>query len=367
MYLGGATVPGMSPVLTQVLAWLFLVVIAAAALSAVVIAVRQRGAHGASQDRAQLAAELIELEEELNYAEALASTDPVVAENLARAHTQLNQAFAVYNRQSAVNGEGISTGQANDVRGRITMVRQFLAHPAAPSTGPLVERETSLIVDTQIAPVISNGTRVFQVALWVLGVIPGLVLMARKTVARNYFAALDQRIKTNAAQIDVFLERRLQILRNCPGFSDDIDPALNVAGVNVAGVNGAALNVAALNVAGAPVVGPNATGPIGLGESGRNVTNGRIDRAYQVIMQRAAGQSFGELAPALQSALRADRNVQREITAARTLYNDTVNMWNRDIFIWPAKMMVANEQHLTTRPVFVASQLSSAVELTGVR
>ena len=48
--------------------------------------------------------------------------------------------------------------------------------------------------------------------------------------------------------------------------------------------------------------------------------------------------------------------LQREITAARELYNDTVNAWNRDVFAWPTKQIVAARAGYTTRIPFIASQ-----------
>jgi LemA protein len=48
--------------------------------------------------------------------------------------------------------------------------------------------------------------------------------------------------------------------------------------------------------------------------------------------------------------------LQREITAARELYNDTVAAWNRDIFAWPTKAIVAARAGYTTRIPFIASK-----------
>ena len=48
--------------------------------------------------------------------------------------------------------------------------------------------------------------------------------------------------------------------------------------------------------------------------------------------------------------------LQREITAARELYNDTINTWNREIFVWPTKQIVAAKEGYTTRIPFIASQ-----------
>ena len=54
-------------------------------------------------------------------------------------------------------------------------------------------------------------------------------------------------------------------------------------------------------------------------------------------------------------AMKQNMYLQREITAARELYNDTVNTWNRDIFAWPTKMIVAAKEGYTTRLPFIAS------------
>ena len=46
--------------------------------------------------------------------------------------------------------------------------------------------------------------------------------------------------------------------------------------------------------------------------------------------------------------------LQREITAAREVYNDTVNRWNSDLFKWPAKQIVAAKMGYTTRIPYIA-------------
>ena len=58
---------------------------------------------------------------------------------------------------------------------------------------------------------------------------------------------------------------------------------------------------------------------------------------------------------AIADAMQQNSYLQKEITAARSLYNDTVYQWNRDIFDWPAKMIVAAKEGYTTRIPFTAS------------
>ena len=55
-------------------------------------------------------------------------------------------------------------------------------------------------------------------------------------------------------------------------------------------------------------------------------------------------------------AMQQNMYLQREITAARELYNDTVNEWNKDIFAWPTKKIVAAKNGYTTRIPFIASK-----------
>ena len=286
--------------------------------------------------QAQFASQLIELEEELKYAEAFSSDNPATTANLTRANAELNAAFATYNAATDAKGRGIPENDANAIAARLSIVREILANPAHPISGTALSVSTApaVIVNTQLSPTVKGGSKVFEIGMWVLGIVPGIVLQVKKNKARNYFTALDRRINSNAAQIDVFLEQRAQILRNCPGFSEDIDPGL-AAGLDFA--------------------------------EARNVTNGRIDHAYQVLVERAQADNGGVVPPSLEKALRADRGIQREITAARTLYNDTVNMWNTDIFMWPAKQMVAADERLTTRPVFVGSRLGATLDLNRGR
>ena len=62
-------------------------------------------------------------------------------------------------------------------------------------------------------------------------------------------------------------------------------------------------------------------------------------------------KSHHEIADAIQQ----NNYLQREITAARTVYNNRVYQWNRDVFDWPAKQIVAAKHQYTTRIPFTAS------------
>ena len=55
-------------------------------------------------------------------------------------------------------------------------------------------------------------------------------------------------------------------------------------------------------------------------------------------------------------AMQQNSYLQKEITAARDLYNDTVMEWNNAVNTWPTKMIVAARKGYTTRIPFAASR-----------
>ena len=73
---------------------------------------------------------------------------------------------------------------------------------------------------------------------------------------------------------------------------------------------------------------------------------------------RVAVENYPDLAAhrEIADAMQQNMYLQREITAARELYNDTVDQWNRDIFAWPTKKIVAAKNGYTTRIPFIASK-----------
>src|SRR5690554_6911003 len=82
------------------------------------------------------------------------------------------------------------------------------------------------VIDKQLKVEVGVGSVIFEVVLWVLLIIPGLVFLFMKISARNYFRKLQQKIQHNASQIDNYLEQRVQILQNVVGIvekSIDLD------------------------------------------------------------------------------------------------------------------------------------------------
>ena len=91
-------------------------------------------------------------------------------------------------------------------------------------------------------------------------------------------------------------------------------------------------------------------------DTARNELGGQIDNLSRSI--NVAVESYPDLAAhrEIADAMQQNMYLQREITAARELYNDTINEWNRDIFAWPTKKIVAAKNGYTTRIPFIASK-----------
>ena len=146
--------------------------------------------------------------------------------------------------------------------------------------------------------------------------------------ARNYFQQLEQRIQAEASNIDNYLEQRVQILQNVVGL---VERAVNLD-------KDVMTSVAALR-------GGKIT------EENRSDVDNQLNMACNRLFPQV--EAYPE--QAIADAMQQNNYLQREITAARTVYNNRVTQWNTDIFSWPTKMIVAASQGYTTRIPFTAS------------
>ena len=166
------------------------------------------------------------------------------------------------------------------------------------------------VIAKKIPVKVGVGSTIFEIALWLLGIIPGLVFLFMKIKAKNYFQQLEQKIQRNASQIDNYLEQRVVVLQNCARLLDKAIELDKSTFENIARYR---------------------AGNSARADENRNEVSSQLDKLQQNMY------------------------LQKEITAARELYNDTVNEWNRDVFAWPTKMIVAARNGYTTRIPFAAS------------
>lgn len=192
--------------------------------------------------------------------------------------------------------------------------------------------DTNVIVKKLPAEV-GVGSKIFEIALWVCGIIPGLVFLFMKINAQKHFDQLQQKIQRNASQIDNYLEQRVMVLQNCARLLDKAIDLDKSTFENIAKYRSGSSD-----------------------DDARNALGGQIDamsRDINIAVENYPDlQAHREIADAMQQNM----YLQREITAARELYNDTVNEWNKDIFAWPTKKIVAAKNGYTTRIPFAASQ-----------
>ena len=229
-------------------------------------------------------------------------------------------------------------------------------------TGPVNNngREVN-VIDRQLPVKVGFGSVLFEIALWItipalvllyvylmgetlpnrlliaiggsiIGVLPGVIFIFRKIAAHNYFQQLEQRIQAEASNIDNFLEQRVQVLQNVVGLVERAIELDKDVMKSVAALRGGAVNA-----------------------DNRAQVDEQLNSAFGRLFPQV--EAYPELRShnVIADAMQQNSYLQREITAARTVYNSRVTQWNTDIFAWPAKMIVAAREGYTTRIPFTAS------------
>lgn len=197
------------------------------------------------------------------------------------------------------------------------------------------------VIAKQLKVELKTGSKIFDVIWWFIPpVIGGVIWSIVKVKAKNYFQQLQQKIQHDASQVDNYLEQRVQILKNCARLVDkaielDKDTFTKIAELR-SGKVGAQDDEARNEVA----------------SQLENISR-KVNIAFENYPELRAHQ---ELADAMQQ----NSYLQREITAAREAYNDSVLTWNREIFHWPAKQIVAAKEGYTTRIPFIADEETKA-------
>ena len=76
------------------------------------------------------------------------------------------------------------------------------------------------VIFKKIPVEVGVGSKIFEIMLWVCGILPGLIFLFMKTNAQKHFDQLQQKIQRNASQIDNYLEQRVMVLQNCARLLD---------------------------------------------------------------------------------------------------------------------------------------------------
>ena len=188
------------------------------------------------------------------------------------------------------------------------------------------------VIERQLAPKTGFGSVLFAIVRWLAFIVPGLIFLFMKIGAKNYFQKLQQKLQADASTIDNYLEQRVQILQNVAGLVSkaiDLDKDVMKA---VAAFRGGRLP-----------------------EGERSAVASQIDGCFGRLFPQVEAYPELKAHAAIADAMQQNAYLQKEITAARSLYNDTVAQWNQDLYDWPTKMIVASRAGYTTRIPFTAS------------
>ena len=199
-------------------------------------------------------------------------------------------------------------------------------------TGPVNEAGRDInVIEKQIPVKVGVGSTIFQVLLWILGIIPGVIFLFVKISAGKKLSQLQQKVQQAASQVDNYLEQRVMILQNAAmlvekGIDLDKSTFTEIAKLRSNGSESFTQTNAAVE---------------------------EVQRKINVALENYPDlKAHQELADAMQQ----NSYTQREITAAREHYNDVVAEWNKAIFEWPAKQIVAAKRGYTTRIPFSVSK-----------
>ena len=196
---------------------------------------------------------------------------------------------------------------------------------------PVSEGQDVRVINKQLPVTVGPGSTVFQIMLFVLGIIPGLIFLGLKIKAERVLNQLQQKLQHDASQIDNYLEQRVIILENLAALiNKEMEFEKSTLKDVIAyrgGINPDQMNDAAEKI--------------------ENV-NTKIQAVFEQYpkLQSIAG---------VEKAMRDNDYLQREITAAREVYNDTVRQWNQIIFVWPTYKIVAAKKGYTTRIPFTTT------------
>lgn len=201
-----------------------------------------------------------------------------------------------------------------------------------------VETDTSIQVLIWVLYLVGLGLIGFGAVKKIYYLIPvGILIIAfvysNLKKQESYFSQLEQRIQQSASQIDNYLEQRVIVLQNTAKLLEkavDLDKSVfsEIAKLRTGNIK----------------------------ETERNEIQEKLDKVYRGL--NLTVENYPDLKSHLEirDAMQQNLYLQREITAAREVYNDNTGVWNREIFEWPFKKYVAAKKGYTTRIPFIASK-----------
>lgn len=227
-------------------------------------------------------------------------------------------------------------------------------------TGPINPAGRAIhVINRQLTVSTGVGSVVLEIALWTLvpgislalllthavdpglgigalliGVLPGVIFQVMKINGLAYLRQLEQRVQGNASQIDNYLEQRVVILQNVVGL---VEKSIKIDKDIIDAIAAARSGVQRGS------------------DTSRSEASTNIDRAFSGVSLMFEAYPNLKSHDVVLDAMRQNSTLEKEVTAARTLYNDSITLWNQEIFAWPTLQIVASKQQYTTRVPFSIS------------
>ena len=184
----------------------------------------------------------------------------------------------------------------------------------------------------------SSDAWVAGIVLIILSILPPLLLWFLMGAVKSYFECLEQDINRAAAEVDTYIQARAQHMRSL----------LKIANMGLEQELKTAIGTAEAR-------------------SGGDVDARRIyiSNSLTNIMTQIEAYPETKSDQYILKMMREDTKHVSNITAARVLYNDKVAIWNREIFGWPIKRIVAAQNGYSTRIPFIASRNIKEADSNG--
>lgn len=191
------------------------------------------------------------------------------------------------------------------------------------------------VINKQLKVELDGADKFVNVGVWFLFIIGGVIYMFRKAHAKTYFQQLQQKLQHDASTIDNFMQQKVAILTNAAKLLDK--------SINLDKETFKAIAEARSGLSSNP-------------DEARNQLQQNLDGIEHNI--NVVLEAYPELKShqAIADVMQQNAYLQNEITAAREVYNDTVNRWNAAVYQRWAKKFVAAKSGYTTRIPFTASK-----------
>lgn len=152
---------------------------------------------------------------------------------------------------------------------------------------------------------IGAGSIAFEVLLWVFLLIPGIIFIFMKKKAKKYLNELKTQLDDCYALLNNILNQRIDTLNKIDSFAKCSFSEISK--------------------------------DLPINQKGSLIEKASVE-AKKLIDKN----------PELETQIEINSNLKRELVSIKATYNNLVLRWNKEIFLWPTKQIVATKEGYTT-------------------